>query len=142
MLLETQLERYRVEELARVIVTGARKTFAVLVFIGCPEAIISFIQDDPLQPDYLDRKLPLQLDKLAALLDDAVLAAQFYGKQWEFLAPVFSTTSLPRQFDKKTILPFLSMEPKGEGGFGEIFKITIEPSHHSFTQHDSHSVGF
>jgi len=140
LLSEIRLEHYRIEELAHVVVPRAQKTFAILVLIGRPELILAFIEDDQLQPNSLDQKLPLQLHKLHAFLDDESAAFDFYREQWAFIAPVFSPSSLPRTLEKKTVLPFTESSSLGEGGFGMVHGIRIDPSHHSFAHSGQHRV--
>ena len=140
ILSETKLEHYRIEELAHAIVPGAQKIFAILVLIGRPELILVFIEDDQLQPNSLDHKLPLQLNKLHAVLDDESAVLGFYREQWAFIAPIFSPSSMPRILEKNTILPFTESSSVGEGGFGAVHAIQIDPSHHSFAHSGQHRV--
>lgn len=142
ILLETSLERSQVEELTQSLLPGAMKVFTILLLIGRLECIVSFIEDDQMQPADLDQKLPLPLQKLLTLLDDEGAAAQFYGQQWTFTAPVFNRSSLPRILEKKTVMPFMESKSAGEGGFGEVYQVEIDPSHHSFANPGHHRVGF
>jgi hypothetical protein len=138
--LETGLEHYQIEEMCSQVLAGAHKTFAILVCIKRPELISAFIQSDQMQPRYLDQRLPIDLQKLLTLIGDASTAAQFYSRQWEFIAPVFSLSSLSRNLEKETVLPFLESEDLGEGGFGEVRKILIHSSHHSLSDTGQHIV--
>jgi hypothetical protein len=141
ILLETSLDRSQVDELSRSLLPGAVKVFTILLLVGRLECILSFIEDDQMQPNALDQKLPLSLQTLLTLLDDEVAAAQFYRQQWTFTAPVFNRSSLPRILEKKTIMPFMDSKPAGEGGFGEVHQVVIDPSHHSFAHPGHHQVG-
>ncbi|KIW13609.1 hypothetical protein PV08_08799 [Exophiala spinifera] len=138
ILLETELERSQVNELSQSILPGAVKVFTILLLIGRLERILYFIEDDQLQPSTLDQKLPLPLEKVLSHLDDEVAAAQFYKQQWAFTAPVFSRSSLPRVLEKKTVMPFIDSKSEGEGGFGEVHRILIDPSHHTFAHSSRH----
>jgi hypothetical protein len=66
----------------------------------------------------------------------------FYDKQWIVMAPYFDRGQDPNRpivhhkLRSKTILPFLSYEFIGRGGFGEVFKVEIHSGHHNFNDSD------
>jgi hypothetical protein len=140
ILQETSLRHDQVHELSQIVLSGGIKTFSILLLVGQLERILALVEDDQMQSRDLDQRLPLSLEKLLTLLGDANAAAGFYNQQWPFIAPVFSRSSLPRVLNKKTILPFINQSCIGEGGFGQVYKVTIDPSHHSLTPDKSHVV--
>lgn len=129
---EAEFKREHVEELTQEIMKGCRKIFAVLVLIRLPQSLLAFVEDDQLQSSILDQKLPFPLSKLQALLPTDDAADEFYQQQWEFAAPVFTGGSFPRVLHQDLILPFIEQKEVGEGGFGIVSVVTIEPSHHTF----------
>ena len=84
--------------------------------------------------DELDAKLPLAERRLEEILGDAILASEFFEKQWEFITPVFSRTLLPRVFESETILPFLAQEFNGRGNFGDVFRYDIHLENQRFAR--------
>jgi hypothetical protein len=127
------IEAHNVREVTKEIMKGAQKIFAILLIIRQPQSILAFIQDDQLQSS-LDHKLPFSLGKLQKLLASAIFGQEFYEKQWEFAAPVFSKRLLPRVLQDDIILPFVEDKEGGEGGFGVVHIIKVEPYHRSFGQ--------
>lgn len=64
---------------------------------------------------------------------------EFEHKQWTVLAPYFTRNEEPSRnvchyrLHKETILPFTLWEEVGHGGgFGQVFKVDMHSSHHSF----------
>jgi hypothetical protein len=56
--------------------------------------------------------------------------ADFYQKQWKFLAPTFSTSQDSYDFNRKMILPFTHKGNDSRvGGFGQVFRVAIHPEH-------------
>lgn len=137
---ETSLRHDQVDELARTILPGAVKVFSVLLLVGRLECILRFIEDDQMQSTTPDQRLPLPLDKLYTLLGDAGSAAGFYSQQWAFTSPTFNQSSLPRILEKETVLPFKNSVPLGKGAFGLVYKVMIDPRHHSFAHPGHHLV--
>lgn len=137
---DTKIEYYHIREIVQAVVNGGHKIFAILILIGQPESILKFVEDDHLQGSHLDHKLPFQLDKLQKLLSNLSAAKQFHEKQWEFTAPIFTGSVLPRVLEKEVILPFVESSEVGEGGFGVVHLIKVEPSHQEFSQASQHEV--
>ncbi|KAF9771363.1 hypothetical protein IL306_010990 [Fusarium sp. DS 682] len=93
--------------------------------------MMNFIEDDQLQPDRLDHKLPFSLQALEDMTMKPIDATRFHEKQWEVIAPVFKPFVLRRQFANDTILPFRSEVKLGQGGFGDVYRIIIDSAHQS-----------
>jgi len=115
------------EEVVQTILAGARKTFAILVIIHQVPCITAFMNRDQLLPSTIDDKLPFSLSKLQEIMHHD--ADEFYEKQWEFIAPVFSRIRAHRLLDEDTILPFTHSTLLGVGGFGRVYETIIHPQH-------------
>ena len=122
-------EPYHLDELVEKIFKRARKVFAILLLVGHGEAISAMDKHDG-----LDAKLPLTEGRLEEILGDAILASDFYEKQWEFITPIFSRTLLPRLFESETILPFLAQDFNGKGHFGDVFRYDIHLENQRFAR--------
>jgi len=116
---------YEVEDLTKAIHGGARKIFSILVLNSHFQYIKKFIEDDQLQTSQLDYKLPFDLSRLGKFMRESH-ARIFYEKQWEFTAPVFSESVLRRHLADETILPFISEETIGHGGFGIVHRVELD----------------
>jgi len=126
------------DELVQAIVEGARNVFAILVWIRQVQQSSRFVRHDQFQSPliHIDHKLPFSLETLGQILGPTA-AREFFERQWEFAAPVFSRRLLPRSLTEDTVLPILETRHIGSGGFGEAYEITIQPNHVDF----SDSVG-
>ncbi|KAH5159568.1 hypothetical protein HBH69_056940 [Parastagonospora nodorum] len=132
VLAASSIQKYRLEDIVRDVVRSGKKTLAILILLDRPELIVCLIEDDQLQHKiHVDSKLPYTLEKLTSLFNHDAFANKFYDKQWEFTAPVFSGSIVPRVLHDDVILPFIAEEPleSGIGGFGTVYVTTIEPSH-------------
>ena len=127
------IEKEQLEELAQNITQGKRAIFAILVCIRQVRPILKFVEIDRFQhqPSHLDHKLPLSKEDLGKLLL-APVAEEFHEQQWEFIAPMFSRSTLPRYLDHDIILPFLQEEIVGQGGFGVIYKVLLHDDQQHF----------
>ena len=115
------------EEAVQTILAGARKTFAILVIIHQVSRITAFMNRDQLLTSTIDDKLPFSLSQLQEIMRHD--ADEFYEKQWEFIAPVFSRMRAHRLLDDDTILPFTNSTLLGVGGFGRVYETIIHPQH-------------
>lgn len=121
------------DELVKTIIEGARTVFAVLVLIRQVQQASRFVRHDQFQSPlvHIDHKLPFSLENLNQILG-LTTAREFFERQWEFAAPIFSRRLLPRCLTGDTILPILETKPIGAGGFGEAHEISIHPDHLDF----------
>ena len=132
VLKESKIEKHKHQGIESYILGGNLRVFAVLVRIGYVNLMSELIKSDQYQDQRsLDQRLPFSEEYLSSIFPDNV-AKKFYKEQWEYAAPIFSRSILPRDLNNKTILPILHEKPKAEGGFGVIYKITIHNAHHRF----------
>ena len=129
---DSTIERHSIDETTKTITKRAVRIFSILVLIGQPECILTFIKADGHRQLCIDDRLPFNLDILRDNFPDDIMARRFHEKQKEFIVPIFDRSALPRDFNGDTILPFLEDHPIGSGGFGNVFKIKISPSHHCY----------
>lgn len=120
-------------EALEFILEKARNTFAILVLIKEVPRIIRFIEID-FRASTIDDRLPLSFEELRTLFPSSpsspsVVAKEFYEKQRELTAPVFSESHLCRRLPDDTILPFVKETKIGEGAFGTVSKVEVEDSH-------------
>ena len=128
-----------VEELAINIKRNKTTVFTILTSIRRTEHILDFVYTDQYadEPAHADHRLPLNLSSLEYILQPPssnVVAREFFDKQWEFIAPVFSRNTLARRLDRYTVLPFLIEEVLDSGGFGVVHKVTIHDAHRNFSE--------
>lgn len=120
------VSRYLLDELTTTIITSARKVFSILVLVDNVGLVEDFMEDNWLQ----DHCLPLSLDVLANFGDATAL--KFRKWQWEFLSPKFNRTTIYKTIASSAVLPFLADEKFGDGGFGTVYKISLDPDHQAF----------
>ncbi|KAF2810677.1 kinase-like protein [Mytilinidion resinicola] len=124
----SSIEWYRIDGITDKIYPGGRRIFAILVMLdGRIAEITRFIELDNLQDSPIDHKLPFSEQDLRMLVPS--IAEDFYRLQWEFCAPILSTGVEHRFLDLRTVLPFTENTKIGEGGLGEVFRISIHPDH-------------
>ncbi len=110
------------------IMRGGRKIFSVLVLLKGEEwSITKFREHDQLQNSRLDARLPFSIDTLNLIVLE--IADEFYEKQWELIGPIFSKDIVHRFLQPETRLPFIHNEKIGEGGFGVVYKVKLDPDH-------------
>jgi hypothetical protein len=120
---------YHVDSIVEKVVRGGVRVFSILIIIGKEKFISHFIERDDLQRSRLDDKLPFSADTLQSIIPDTDAAGNFYKRQWEFVAPVFSRNVLHRSLSSKIRLPFVQNKKIGEGGFGVVYEIKLHPDH-------------
>lgn len=130
--LEGTFPLHQLEEMTQAVFRKGRLIFAILVLIDRLHYMIKFIEDDQLQPNQLDHKLPFGLQTLEKMMMKPIDADRFHEKQWEITAPVFRSYVLRRHLADDTILPFRSEVKIGHGGFGDVYRITIDRAHQKF----------
>ena len=115
-------------EAVKKIEHGGRRTFAILITIYKPNRINDFIERDELQRSSIDSKLPFSLTDLQVFLPPTE-AVDFFDKQWEFTAPVFSRRAGHRVLHERTIFPFVDSRVHAEGAFGAVHLVRLHPNH-------------
>lgn len=136
----SELHRLQIPSIAQRITSGGRKVFAILVFLKDEEAmIVQFFKHDQLVPTPLDSRLPFSQEELTNIVPD--IASEFFERQWEFCAPIFSKGVLHRELHDSIHLPFVSEKSYGAGGFGDVywFKLDKEQQTFAFTDPEDES---
>jgi hypothetical protein len=127
------IQFYDRDEVANAILANGLRLFATLVTIQEVEAIEGFIKADNFSGGNFDLKLPLNEASLASVFKESPKRIKFVQKQWRFLAPVLREDQSHRVLDDRTILPFLSSENIGKGGFANVSKVRVDASHHKIS---------
>ncbi|GAB1319486.1 hypothetical protein MFIFM68171_09696 [Madurella fahalii] len=123
---------HEIIDLTDGILRGARRCFAILVFIRHGEAISGFFRHDSLR-SHPDDRIPYTSEALQRIFEkDATssMVRNFLEKQWEFFIPIMHQHSIDRILDTKTILPFLHEELVGKGAMGVVSKVKLHPQCH------------
>ena len=132
LLEQSNLDFHRIDETVNRVLNGGLRTFAILCAVYDVGNITQFIKEDQFSKVSLDAKLPLLQTDIPRLFPDSKKGEMFFRKQWSFLAPVFSFEDRScRNLNDRIILPFLSKEIVGAGGFAKVYKVTIDESHHT-----------
>lgn len=139
--LQENMEVEHLDELAHEVASRARKIFSILLFINEVPLMRSFFKADQLQSGDLDSKLPFELDHLNKFLPGQE-SEDFFDNQWEFAVPVFSGKVITRALHPKTRLPFLNQAKKGNGAFGMVFGVEVQPEHWKWEQVPSTMVTY
>lgn len=124
-----EIEVWQQPELVRIIVDNGLRVFATLLSFSQPALIQKFKETDHFAHSQLDSRLPLSKDSLELILQDEKLITRFYKHQWRFLAPFFRADQSHRVLQDNVILPFTKCVKLGEGGFGEVHKMTMPASY-------------
>ena len=124
-----QVEVWQQPELIRTILDNGLRVFATLLSFSRPDLIQKFLETDHFAHSQLDSRLPISKDSLLLILADEKLSTRFHKHQWRFLAPFFRADQSHRELQDNVILPFTKCERLGEGGFGEVHKMTMAPSY-------------
>jgi hypothetical protein len=117
---------WSVTSLAESILESALVTFAILIWIRNPAAIVDFVDRQE-----LDSRLPFKATDLRIINLDI---SQFFDAQWVFL-PVFLRKGRFRKLRDREVIPFETEEKKPEldGSYGSISQVTVDRSMHDFT---------
>jgi hypothetical protein len=96
------------------------RIFAILVYNGHETWLPKFLY----RLEYDSRLFfsERQLDFLPLRIKDA-----FLERQWEFIPVVLEKGALHRELHSDHILPFLEDTKIGAGGFGDVFKVKLDP---------------
>lgn len=131
-LLETSdVKFYDREDIAKAILDGGRKVFAILASIQEISAITRFVERDSFGGNPLDARLPFDETALAPIFPQEHARRSFFRKQWRFLAPSFHADQSHRTLSEHTITPFVSSKRFTDGAYGDIYRVTVEGSHHN-----------
>jgi hypothetical protein len=129
---ESEIAKHKHQDIAKHILRGNSRVFAVLIRIGYVDFVVEFIKSDQYQSQSsLDQRLPFSKEYLYTFVPENV-AKEFYKEQWEYAAPIFSKSVLPRDLNDKTVLPICVEDRITQGGFGTVYEITIHSAHHGF----------
>ena len=129
-----------------------RNLFAVLILIGVPEEITSFVEEGICDADLPLIKIPRKRSRrgsntLRCRNNDCPLkcvarwgdktVTEFEQWQWKVLSPFFAwSKDQPiehQSFEAERILPFISRQKTPScGGFGQVYRVHIHPDYHAF----------
>ena len=123
------IEVWQQAELCRIIVNNGLRVFATLLCLSRPDLIVKFKETDHFAHSQLDSKLPLSQESLKMILRDERSGAKFYKHQWKFLVPMFRADQSHRELQDNVILPFTRCQRLGEGGFGEVHKMSLDATY-------------
>lgn len=101
--------------------------FAILIWMKEEDAIIKFIEHDT-----MDAGLPIEEARAKEVVPD--FGEHFYNVQWEFLPRVFEKSMRDKhgKIRKEVILPFIREVPLGQGGYSDVFLMSVAPSQQLF----------
>lgn len=124
---------HQLDEILGAVYPHGRLLFAILVRTRQIGVLPRFIERDQLQLQYgqLDQKLPLEERNLSSIIGQRP-AQRFCEEQWEVIPPVFSPFSIQRFLAEPTTLPFLRQQVLGQGSFGQVYEVEIDPDHQLF----------
>ena len=114
------------------VISGGHKIFAILILLKQPRYITAFIRKASYRSQGIDSLLPINEDVLRTLFEDKQLAIDFTQRQRSFTAPLFFDNVFTLMIPAEAILPFIHEQYLNSGGFGEVYGVTIEPSHQKF----------
>lgn len=136
------------DTLPRKVVECAKKVFAILVFIGEPNAIKELLDEG-----LTDEHLPLRLDDngsntlvsgsgetfgsvAKSMCEQRV--SDFVDKQWIVMAPILDTSGQHIELDRRIPLPFKTTDEAEHGLYSRVHKCLLHPAHyHDSELHDS-----
>ncbi|KAJ0118009.1 hypothetical protein J7T55_014460 [Diaporthe amygdali] len=139
---------YHIPDLAALASVRGQRAFAILIHT---ENVDLLNAKDHAQDLLDDGKLPWKKEKCVKILEDAdpsnerwepkpelleSAAKEMYSSQWIFLPPKFSPTTLHQNFEDDRILPFVGKpELLGEGAYGKVYTLQIDPECQTFLDH-------
>ncbi|KAF8537379.1 kinase-like domain-containing protein [Trichophaea hybrida] len=130
ILQNAKIEFFRQTEFLNTINAGGYKIFGILVVTNQIQYITNFIETDQFLNRELDSRIPLlKIGDIEAIIPCVKGATEFCKTQWMFVAPVFDDDRSHRRLHDLAVLPFLKSEPLGRGGFGSVFKVTLNQDH-------------
>ena len=117
------------EEFTEDVFKKARKLFLACIYSSLPMRCLWMF----LESSITDENLPLGEKECPEGYKRAYKSA-FLSSQHFFLAPSFELgKSRKFTYDKIEIIPisYLESKPRGKGGFGSVYPVTIHPDHHT-----------
>ena len=130
LLRQYDLHFHLINEAVDRVLDGGLRTFALLGAVQDIGSIARFIKEDQFSGVSLDARLPLQETDISRYFSNPEKGKLFLRRQWSFLAPVFSENRSCRELDDRIILPFLHKKFVDEGGFGKVYRISVDASHY------------
>ncbi|KAG8666895.1 hypothetical protein FPOAC2_12033 [Fusarium poae] len=127
VLAEADLQPYHQNDAFQAVQQGGRRVFATLCTIHKPHLILDFIAQDGFLKGSLDSKMPLEEEVLRIIIPKDYRV--FFDAQWPFCSPLFQHNLSHRRLHARTILPFLEMTSKGQGGFGNVYHVSLPHFH-------------
>lgn len=123
LLVECQVAKHRISNVAIQICESGIITFALLIWLGSPEKIVELVDMQE-----LDNRLPFHEASAPSIMSSM---PQIFDAQWSF-RPVHLRKHQHRQLQAKEILPFIKEKrtPELDGSFGMISEVTIERTLH------------
>ncbi|KAA8903438.1 kinase-like domain-containing protein [Sphaerosporella brunnea] len=128
VLVECAVEEYQRPKITSRIFTEGRVVLAILIWKKWQHKLMSFVEHNA-----LDNELPLDVERAKKI-------AETFGwdfaknVQWEFLPRALEKemSGYHCYFREEEILPFIDEVWLGEGGFGEVWKMSVLPSLQTF----------
>jgi hypothetical protein len=124
---EFRIPSHKRDSTARIILEEAKKVFAILLELNCEKYLTSFIEND-----YLDSSLPLRQSTLVDVIPQS--AAIFERLQYDYLVYFFRKSQYHRKIRDCLILPYVSQERIGGGGFSSVYGVLVHSSHQDLVQ--------
>ncbi len=126
LLRQYDIHFHLINETVDRVLDGGLRTFAVLGAVQDIGSITRFIKEDQFSGVSLDARLPLQGTDISRYFSNPEKGKLFLRRQWSFLAPVFSENRSCRKLDDRIILPFLHKKLVDKGGFGKVYRISVD----------------
>ncbi|KAI1096931.1 kinase-like domain-containing protein [Rostrohypoxylon terebratum] len=125
------IKPYHIEQALEAIQFGGKKVFAILCNMRCGGLVMDFIHHgDEFLKAQLDSKLPYEEQMLQRIIPNQYRT--FYDQQWAFSSPVITPNLWHRKLSDKCILPFVSKQQLGSGGFGTVSRVALHHSNQGF----------
>ncbi|RSL46877.1 hypothetical protein CEP54_013664 [Fusarium duplospermum] len=123
---ESEIKPYQRDEVVKQVCQSGKKILGTLILANQASLLQHFIEADQLE----DAKLPFTEETLiqtVRLTKDQ--ATKFDKEQWVFTAPTFRRGTINRRLVEGSVLPFKVDKKIGEGGFGDVYEVVLDPDH-------------